>query len=267
MSALGKNLAGVLPRGAIRLETKVTGVRWQRDHWEAEVEDWPYHNWPLSGRRLVLALPVPQALALLGPPESLDANPLISHGALRQLRRVETAPALAVLLRGPAAAPEWRGIQLRDATLAWIGDDTSKRALGKDGEVEAPPAASAGERIFVLHGSADFSRQWQDADLQEAARRMVARAGEIAGDWITRLPGRQVHRWRYASVPRTVEDLSAIRGTGGLGAPLYFAGDAFLGGKIEGACRSGLVLGRELIEEMKRFEARPKPTMPFPFER
>ena len=242
MSALCKDLAGRLPADAVRLQTKVAGVRWEQDHWRAEVEGDVSGEAALTGRRLVLALPVPQALALLGPPETLETSPLLAGEALRSLREVETAPTLAVLLRGPAPAPGWQGIQLRDATLTWISDDSSKRL----------PDPAGADRIFVLHGSGEFSRQWQDADLDEAARRLTARAGEIVGDWITRLPGRQVHRWRYASVPHTLEKAGFLRATGALGAPLYFAGDGFLKGKIEGACRSGLLLARELRAEMEK---------------
>ena len=235
MSALCKDLAAGLPAETVRLPAKASGVRWTGDHWEAEVEGAPTGEAAFTGRRLVLALPVPQALALLGTPETLAAGPLVSGEDLRRLREIETAPTLAVLLRGPAPAPEWQGIQLRDASLSWLSDDTSKRP------------ADGSDRIFVLHGGAEFSRQWQDGDLDEAARRLVARAGEIVGDWITRLPGRQVHRWRYASVPHTLEEVPFLRATGALGAPLYFAGDGFLKGKIEGACRSGLLLAKELL--------------------
>ena len=240
MSALSKDLAAALPRESVRLPSKVAGVRWADDHWQAEVEGSAPDDPRFTGRRLVLALPVPQALALLGPPDRGETHPLLSGEAWRSLREVEYAPALAVLLRGPAPAPDWQGIQLRDATLSWISDDSGKRH----------PAAEAADRIFVLHGSGEFSQAWQDADLEEAARRMVARAGEIVGDWITRLPGRQVHRWRFASVPHGLEKVPFLRGTGELGAPLYFAGDSFLKGKIEGACRSGLLLARALLEEI-----------------
>ena len=238
MSALCKDLAATLPRDTVRLQSKVLGVRWTGDHWQAEVEGAAPNDAAFTGRRLILALPVPQALALVEPVESMGSSPLLSGEDRRSLGGVETAPTLAVLLRGPAPAPDWQGIQLRDATLTWISDDTSKRLPGADGA----------DRIFVLHGSGEFSRQWQDADLDEAARRLVARAGEIVGEWITRLPGRQVHRWRYASVPHTLEQAPFLRATGTPGAPLYFAGDGFLKGKIEGACRSGLLLARELLE-------------------
>ena len=97
---------------------------------------------------------------------------------------------------------------------------------------------------MVLHGGSDFSYRWQDGDLNEAARLIVERAGEIAGAWITRLPERQVHRWRYASVPHGLKDQPFLRAEGGL----WFAGDAFMDSKIEGAWRSGQAAARAMLE-------------------
>ena len=241
MSALCKDLAGPLPPDAVRLPSKVLGVRWTGDHWQAGVEGRVPRRtrrtraggWssPCRCRRRS------RSWDLRKPWQAARSFPGRICGACA---RSETAPTLAVLLRGPAPAPDWQGIQLRDATLSWLSDDTSKRLPGEAGA----------DRIFVLHGSGEFSRRWQDADLDEAARRMVARAGEIVGEWITRLPGRQVHRWRYASVPHTLEKAGFLRATGTLGAPLFFAGDGFLKGKIEGACRSGMLLAKELLAEM-----------------
>ena len=68
---------------------------------------------------------------------------------------------------------------------------------------------------------------------------MVARAGEIVGDWITHLPDRQVHRWRYANVPHGVEAGTSLQLARDGEPPLHVAGDAFLHAKIEGAYRSG----------------------------
>ena len=123
---------------------------------------------------MLLTLPAPQALALFG---DGDLDP----AARRLLETVETAPSIAVMLRGQADAPAWQAIQLRDAAVTWLAVDSDKR--------EGPPPAAG--RIFVLHGSGPFSREWQDGDMDEAARRIVGRAGELVGDWITQLPDRQ----------------------------------------------------------------------------
>ncbi len=163
---------------------------------------------------------------------------------LSKLRAVETAPALAVMLRGEASAPEWQGVQLRDGTITWIGTDSDKRD---------PALAADGKRVFVVHGSGPFSREWQDRDLEEAADRMVSRAGEIVGEWITHLPERQVHRWRYSSVPHGLENDAFLR-NGGYGEaggrpPLYFAGDTFAGSKVEGAYCSGRAVAEAILAE------------------
>ena len=226
MSALGKDLASGLTAGTVRLGARVTALRPAPDGWQATIEG---SDDPLTVRRVLLTLPVPQALALFdGGDGKLDPA---ERGALET---VEVAPTLAVLLRGPSPKPGWQGIQLHDETVTWIGDDSDKR--------EGVPDA----RVFVLHGSADFSRRWQDADLEEAARLMVARAGEIVGDWITQLPDRQVHRWRFASVPHGLEKQAFLRANGG---GLWFAGDTYLGAKIEGACRSGQEAARAMLAE------------------
>ena len=226
MSALGKDLAAGLAEGTIKLGARVTGLRTSADGWQAAIEG---SDDLLTARRVLVTLPVPQALALFdGDNAKLDPA---AHGALGT---VEVAPTLAVMLRGPSPKPGWQGIQLRDETVTWIGDDSDKRT------------GQPGERVFVLHASAGFSREWQDRDLEEAARRIVARAGEIVGDWITQLPGRQVHRWRFASVPHGLDKQAFLRANDG---ELYFAGDTYLGAKVEGAYRSGQEAARAILAE------------------
>ncbi len=72
---------------------------------------------------------------------------------------------------------------------------------------------------------------------------MVARAGEVVGDWITTLPDRQIHRWRYSSVPKRLEERPFLRTEDGL----FFAGDAFGDSKIEGAYHSGMEAAKAML--------------------
>lgn len=242
MSALSKDLAAALPPDAVRLDARVIRLR-RADTpggekvWQAELAGAAPVEPPLAARQLVSTLPTPQLLALLAASDLPD--PSFDADAMRKLRAVEYAPTLAVLLRGPAPKTPWQAIQLRDATLGWISTDTDKRPGGVP--------ADGGPQIFVLHGSADFSRHWQDRDLEEAADRMAARAGEIVGDWITHLSDRQVHRWRFASVPQGVEDAPVLQLSIPDAAPLYVAGDAFLHARVEGAYRSGQEAARTIL--------------------
>ena len=226
MNALGKDLAAGLAEDTVRLGARVTALRRVADGWQAAIEN---VDDVLTARAMLVTLPAPQALALFeGGSSDLDAE---SRAALET---IEVAPSIAVMLRGMADPPAWQGVQLRDAVLTWMGVDSDKR-----------PGRTPGERTLVLHGVSDFSRRWQDADLDEAARLIVERAGEIAGEWITRLPERQVHRWRYASVPHGLKEQPYLRADG----RLYFAGDAFMDSKIEGAWRSGQAVVRAMLTE------------------
>jgi predicted NAD/FAD-dependent oxidoreductase len=60
--------------------------------------------------------------------------------------------------------------------------------------------------------------------------------------------GVHVHRWRYAKPTATlgVEPLVEVVD----GAPLAFAGDAFHGGRVEGAALSGLASAAALTETL-----------------
>ncbi len=240
MSALGKNLAAALPPETVRLGGRVAALRrgvdrQGRGYWRAEVEGAPAGEESPGGYALALTMPTPQTLALL---DVSGLSGMLGQRELDKLLAVEYAPTLAVLLRGSAPRTPWQGIQLRDRTLNWISADTDKRDGG---------AADGGQQVFVLHGSPDFSREWQDGDLKQAADRMVARAGEIVGGWITGLPDRQVHRWRFANVPRGAEGAAGLRLTREDELPIYVAGDSFLHAKIEGAYCSGATMANAIL--------------------
>ena len=240
MNALGKDLAAGLAAGSVRTGARVVALAWVGGHWQARLED----GGVAEGHRLLSTIPSPQALALLEASPDPGTQDALDPFVLSKLRAVEMAPSLAVLLRGDAPAPEWQGVQLRDGTITWIGADSDKRV---------PAVPADGQRVFVVHGSGPFSREWQDRDLEEAADRMVARAGEIVGGWITTLPGRQVHRWRYSSVPHGLEHDAYLRngayGEAGGRPPLYFAGDTFMGSKVEGAYCSGQAVAEAILAE------------------
>ncbi len=236
MTALGKDLAAGLPEGTVELGRRAVALRATAADgtWRVECEG---GGEPRSGRALLLAVPAPQALALL-------ATAGLPEAAVSPLRSVDLGPTLAVLRRVPAgavpAALAWQGVQARDPaeTVTWIGADSDKRlAPGED------------FRIFSLHGGPEFSRVNVDGDLAAAGEQIVARAAEMVGPWLADPRGEtQVHRWRYAVVARgfDADGAAGCYEVPAAPAPLLVAGDAFCGAKIEGAWRSGGAAGRRL---------------------
>lgn len=233
MSALGKDLAAGLPTELNRRAVALHGAG--GDGWRVEFEDGGEAR---TGRALLLAMPIPQARALL------EGSSVVDPAALAPLRAVDIGPTLAVLRKLPAEGPapeDWRGIQAPGAgqVVSWIGADWSKRL-------------SAGERtrVYVLHGGREFSREFVDGDLAEAGRRMVTRAAEIVGPWMADGRGEtQVHRWRYAVVRRGFDATgeTACHEVPTRGGRLILAGDAFCGAKVEGAWRSGQAAAARLL--------------------
>ncbi len=275
MSALSRALAHVVPPESLECNARVVALRRKPSSaapdqagrggdadsgvWEATLANGETR----AGRALIVTLPVPQALALLETVPELTRD----DATLAPLRRVEQRPCIALLRRvrpraDGRALPEhdWRGVQAReDDTVSWISADFTKRTC--------PPPADGG-RIYVLHGSADFSQRWAGGDLDEAARRMLARGAEMVGDWLAdpafTAPGndQRVYVWPHALVRRGFEDpaaeffrLSGENTSPALLPPLLVAGDAFLGAKIEGAWRSGRAAALSLLPP--RRQARP----------
>ncbi len=178
----------------------------------------------LQADALVLTAPVPQSLALL----QSGAVPL-SGDEVDRLRRITYDPCLTLLAvpRGPVTLPDRGAVRIEDGTLAWLGD---QRASG----ASSTPAVT-------VHAAAAFSRDHLDASDELVARRLLQAAASVLH---AELDPVHLHRWRYATP--TAADGAASRILQVDGTPLALAGDAFVGGRIEGAARSGLDAGERL---------------------
>ncbi|MFU8841368.1 MAG: NAD(P)/FAD-dependent oxidoreductase [Nitriliruptoraceae bacterium] len=221
----------------VSLGTVVTRVAVRDGGWEVEAatrrpgtpsrpdaveEHAPRHR--LRADALVLTAPVPQSLALL----QAGQVPLPDDEVAR-LRRLTYDPCLTLLAvpRGPVSLPKRGAVRIEDGTLAWVGD---QRASG----ASATPAVT-------VHAAAAFSRDHLDASDEVVGRRLVRAA---AGVLHAELDPVHLHRWRYAAPTAQSGAPSHLLRLDG--APLALAGDAFVGGRVEGAARSGLDAGERL---------------------
>lgn len=186
-------------------------------------------GWRLSGAggtslgtydRLLVTAPPAQAAALLG-----TSSPIAQEAVAIAVR-----PCWAVLLglAEPYAA-ELDGAFCNDAALAWVARDSSKPGR--------PPAEA-----WVLHASPE----WTEAHLDDEPGRVV----ELLTGALERLTARALpgvvhvdaHRWLHAR-PDPVLDVGCLVD---LERGVALAGDAYLGGRVEGAWLSGLVAARRL---------------------
>lgn len=177
---------------------------------------------------LLCTAPVPQTLALL------DAGDVgLTAARRRELEAVTYAPTLALLVV-PARPPRLgaRGaLRLSQGPLAFLSDNQAKG-------VSTVPAVT-------IHATEELSRRrWADGDDAVAAEVLDAARPWLGGD--AEVVGLQ--RWRYAT-PMTEPDEARVPARIDVApAPIAFAGDAFAGGRVEGAARSGLAAADLLTE-------------------
>jgi len=152
MTAIAKFLATDLE---IWRGQRVVAINPSQQLWQLTLETADADPATLTARAIVLAIPAPQALALLEPLTELPSD------LLTNLRSVEFDPCLTAIAvypehRQPAVSDlPWRVMTFTDPTdLDWVGLDSSKRSHPT-------------QPIFVLQSSAAFAQtHLEAADLQ-----------------------------------------------------------------------------------------------------
>ncbi|MTV27574.1 FAD-dependent oxidoreductase [Nitriliruptoraceae bacterium ZYF776] len=208
----------------VRTATPVTALTADAERWRIEVtaRDGAAVPPTLPADALVVTAPVPQALALL------DAGGVQLDDEVAGVLRARTyQPCVSVLAvcDRPTALPASGALRRSDPPLWWLTDGRRKGLTDVD--------------AVTLHADPVTSRVRYDDD--RLVDDLLAAAQPHLG---VRPRPVHVHRWRYA-----VPDGDGIDGDAlatRAPAPLVLAGDAFAGGRIEGAHRSGLAAAAQL---------------------
>lgn len=201
----------------IRTGVSVSAVSPEGQGWRVTTADQSQH---FDG--VILTLPAPQVLRLLGPDNVLAED----------LSSVRMSPCLTLMAAFAGQVQSGRTADAVPATeLGLVMPETSK------------PGRESGLQSFVAHATADFSRLHLERDVQEIAGLMLP----LLCDHIGRRPSEAVHavahRWRYALVDRA------------LGRPfladhsnrLFLGGDWCLGKAAQDAWMSGRAIARDLL--------------------
>lgn len=167
---------------------------------------------------ILLTAPVPQALDLLA-----AGSTTLSRTTANTLDAATYDPTVTVLAvpDGPTQLPARGAIRAPDGDIEWIADNQAT------GASQLP--------ALTIHASTRLSRALLDHDDAEVGRAVTAAAADLLGTTATPV---HVHRWRYARPTTVVAEGFLLDQQGG--APLVLAGDAFRGGRVEGAALSGL---------------------------
>lgn len=224
MSEIARFLAKDLE---IQRNRRVVGLSLDNNCWHLQFAD---SDAEVVAKAVVVAIPAPQALTLL--------TPFAASGVLDSLRQVEFSACISVIAGYPAnmPLPSWQAVKfINDDTLAWIGNDSSKRS-----EMLSP--------VFVFHSSAKFAQTYIDTeDLQPVGQQLLNNAAKlfpefVNADWL------QVDRWRYAfpttPLPHTYLNADTPQ-------PLICCGDWCGGLNLEGAMRSGIAAAKQINQVLQ----------------
>lgn len=228
MSALARALAEPLG-DSVQAGLRVEALRHDGDgHWLSVrrlVDDFLFFCGPFAA--LVLALPPPQAHGLL-------ANAGLDGPVAQCLDGLATSlqPCLAAMVAFRDGVPGGEG--------AWFVTDEVLGFAAHDG---GKPGRS-GEPTYVLHGTAAWSQAQFDQPLEASFAALLAAFTRVVGGRLPEVVHRGMHRWRYAlaSPPPAGEAAVFDREL-----QLAAAGDAFVGGRVEGAFSSGVAAARLVL--------------------
>ncbi len=231
MSAVAKALA---PGLNIHRHWRATSLTPLPQGWRIEGEtlggDVPSAT-ALEARAVVVAVPAPQAIALIVAAAQHDEA---LKTLVQRLQTVDFEPVITVMAGyGSRCAPSptvqkdpggWLVTGDNHPTLRWVGLDSSKRTDPQ-------------EPVVVIHSSAAFATQAIDRpDLEPVGQALLATAAEILGSALSDPDWMQVHRWRYGFAQTYLKApiLSSPALPNWVGC-----GDWCNGGSAEGAIASG----------------------------
>jgi renalase len=209
----------------VRTSTRVKRIAEGKACWLVELEE----RQRIKADIVVLTPPIPVSLRLIS-----DENTWRMGALLLPLSGVYYKPLIAVsaLLDGPSGLPFPGAVRVDDSQLAWIADNQMK-------------GISPNAPAVTLHGTQKFCEAHKDAAPEEIGALLAKAATPFLRGKILNY---KTHVWQHGTPESTLMgSYYLVDGR----APLYFSGDAFSGGLIEGAVLSGMAAAQAIAERLK----------------
>ena len=213
MSSIGKYLSKNLN---IKLNTEVSIEKspkgWNIIGYDGEVFD--HYDWVIS------AIPAEQSLKLL--PDYFS-----HYDALKQKKMFGCYSLM--LGFNEALDLDWDAAQLTGTDLSWIAVNSSKPGRPDD-------------YSLLVHSTNDWAEEHLDDDMDAVKEYLCSQLAKIIGQNVYSAQHIDLHRWRYANIPKQDQNILFIDPESKLAA----CGDWCKKGRIEEAFRSGFDLAKEM---------------------
>lgn len=206
----------------VELEQTVQEITFAEGKWRVKSKE--HGVYPQVFDKVVLAIPAPQAQALLG--FNLEVQTLAESVKMRGCWALMGRYAHTLDL-------PFDGLFVNTGPLSWVARDSSKPGRLHEG--------SEVKEVWVLHASAEWSEANIESAPEEVALELLAAFTALGGEAPME---HSVHRWRYADCGQYLHQGYAWDAAQQLG----LCGDWLNGGKVEGAWMSGYQLAQEMIQ-------------------
>ena len=213
MSSIGKYLSKNLN---IKLNAKVS-IQKSPEGWkvvDSDGEVFGHYDWVIS------SIPAEQSLKLL--PEYFS-----HYDALKQKKMLGCYSLM--LGFDEALDLDWDAAQLTGTDISWISVNSSKPGRPDD-------------YSLLVHSTNDWAEEHLDDDVDAVKEYLCSQVAEIIGQNVYSAQHIDLHRWRYANIPKQDKNTLFIDPESKLAA----CGDWCKKGRIEEAFRSGFDLAKEM---------------------
>ena len=210
----------------VRFGHAVAAIRRHDDGWHALDENGERIE---SARRMVLALPAPQARRLLEPLVE-DPGRTIDAEMIRTMSAVDFDPTWTLMTHGVEVDPGFDVATDPDPDVSWLCREASRPGRDDHG-------------AWTMHATPDWTRRHLELDRKEVEPLLREITARILG---CEVPPGDAHRWRFSLVsrPAGVDHLrSADRS-------LAVCGDWCLGNRVEHAIESGIAAAGCILRDL-----------------
>lgn len=179
---------------------------------------------------VLIATPAVEAYGII----QMVQNRTATRKIIRHIDEVRYNGCMSLACTFDHGVPDWKGIEVDNSTIQWIGNESSKRKKN----------SVAG---LVIQSTPDFFRSFAQSDDESVQEALLEEASQIVGSWVLQPKSTYLHRWKYFQPQNPIDEYFMELEMDD--APLALIGDYLGGNSLEDAFISGYNLAEYWINK------------------
>ena len=223
MNTIAKNIATRLP---IKFKTKALRICNEGKIWKTSFSN----DEELTSKAILITTPVPQAIEIIN-----HSNVVLDKSVKKRLSEIsyESCYAIMATLEKPSKIPSPGSISITGDIISWISDNQQK------GISQIPS--------ITIHSNLDYA-QFKSAEIKNLDQSIIKSAEKYTQ---TKVKSYQTHFWRYSKPLERDPQRFIEANTNTSLPPIFLAGDAMAGPRVEGAFLSGFYVADAIANNLR----------------